>query len=225
MKKKFILMPLIGALAYVILSSYAAGPGSVLGTDLTGASGTPGCGGSGTGCHNATATASTTIGIQLYNGATLVTGGYVGGTAYTIRITGTQTSASASISLPRFGFQVSVVKTGATSTNEGTLSAITGTHLGTYGRINIVEHSAAIVATTGTGASGTTYVVNIPWTAPVAGTGSVTIYTALNAVNFNGVADAGDLWNNTSQAIPEAAASGVSPITGTLAICTELQHL
>jgi len=129
MKKKFILIPLIGALIYVIGSGYSTGPGMGGLGDLTGASGPTGCGG--IGCHASSATASTTIGIQLYNGATLVTGGYVGGTAYTIRITGTQTSASSAVILPRFGFQVSVVKTG-TTTNEGTLSSIAGTHYNTY---------------------------------------------------------------------------------------------
>ena len=209
MKKNFILLPLLGVFAYVLFSSYAAGPGATVG-DRTGASGTPGCA-TGPGCHASVATTSTTIAIQLFNGSTPVAG-YTGGGSYTIRITGTNTGST---SLPRFGFQVAVVKPGATPVNEGTLSAITGTHLGTYTGINIVEHSMALAATTGTGGSGTTYQVDIPWTAPVTGTGSVTVYTVLNAVNFNGVADPGDLWNNTSLAIPESTA----PIAGTTGVC------
>jgi len=199
------------------LSGYKEGPGLMLNRDCTGATpSTIGCGGGG--CHSSSAAATTTVSVALYNstGTTLITTGYTGGTSYLIQITGTQTSSSAT--LPRFGFQVSAVSTASTSTNEGTLSAITGTHLGTYGGISIVEHSSQLAATSGTGGSGTTYVVKIPWTAPVAGSGSVTIFGVLNAVNYNGGADAGDLWNNGSLVLPEVV-SGVLPITGTTTVC------
>jgi len=214
MKKKFILTPLVGALLYILLSSYESGPAITAGLERTGASGgTIGCGG--LGCHSTGATSTTTLAIQLYSGATLVTS-YTGGAAYTIRITGTQTSSS--LSLPNFGFQVAVMKTGSTTVNEGTLSAIAGTHTATASGINLVEHSSPILATTGTGGSGTTYVLDIPWTAPVAGTGNVTVFSTLNAVNLNTAADAGDKWNNTSLVIPEATVA-VASITGTMSVC------
>jgi hypothetical protein len=166
MKKKFILIPLLGVILYTLLSSYAAGPG-LSSLERTGASGTIGCGGGG--CHGTGASASTTISLQLYSGITPVPA-YVAGGIYTIRITGTQTLST--LLLPRFGFQVSVVKT-STTTNAGTMSAIAGTHLTTASGINLVEHGIPLSPTTGIGGAGTTYVVNIPWTAPVAGTGNV----------------------------------------------------
>jgi hypothetical protein len=219
MKKKFILAPLVGGLLYVALTGYITGPGANGAGDRTGATAaTAGCG-EGTSCHASVATPGTTVAIQLYDatGTTPVTAGYTGGTNYIIRITGANTGGT---SLPKFGFQVSCVKTG-TTTNEGALSAIAGTHSGVYGAslINIIEQSEPIAATSGTGGSGTTYVVNIPWTAPPAGTSGVTVYAVLNAVNNDLAADAQDLWNNNSLAVPEAVVTGVAAITGTTAIC------
>ncbi len=208
MKKKIILLPLIGAMIYVVLSGSSAGAGLYSGVEGTGASGAPGCS-----CHSGAATASTTVSIQLYSGTTLVTN-YTGGASYTVRITGTQISGS--LTLPKFGFQVAAVNTG-TSTNAGTLSAIAGTHPATVSGINLVEQSSAMSSTTGTGGSGTTYVVNIPWTAPAAGTGSVTLFGVINSVNGNG-GSGGDKWNNSSLVVPEAVAA-VAPITGTFNVC------
>lgn len=208
MKIKLILLACLGIITYVVIMASSAGVGRS-GYERTGASGTAGCGS----CHGSSATASTTITIQLLSGGSPVTS-YTGGSSYTIVITGTNTSSS--YTLPYFGFQVSAVNSG-TTTNAGTLSAITGTALRTVSGINLVEQSAAMAATTGTGGSGTTYVLNIPWTAPVAGTGSVTIYTVLNAVNHNGTDDAGDKWNYTNLVVPEAVS--VLPITGTLSAC------
>ena len=219
MKKKLILLPIAGMLCYV-LSSYSAGPGAKLLTtgDRTGATiSTVGCG---SGCHATSATASTALTLELYDaaGTTLITTGYVGGTAYKIRLKGTNTSTSTT-NLKKFGFQVSAVKTSSTSTNEGTLTAVAGGHLGTYGGISIVEHSSSLEPATGTGGTGTTYVVpDIPWTAPITGTGSVTVFAVLNAVNGDGGSDVGDLWNKTTLVLPEATSS-VAPITGTMTVC------
>jgi trimeric autotransporter adhesin len=209
MKKKFILFPLVGILLYLVLSSYSSGPGLSGGLERTGASGFAGC--SGIGCHSSVATPEITLTVQLLDGGSPVTS-YLPSHAYTIRITGTQTSGS--LSLPKFGFQVAVVKT-STTTNAGTLSAISGTHTASAGGINLVEHSSALTATSGLGGIGTTYVKDIPWTSPVAGTGCVTIFTTLNAVDGAGGADAGDKWNNTSLMITEPTA----PITGTTSVC------
>jgi trimeric autotransporter adhesin len=214
MKKTFILLPLVGLLCYVVLSSNLIGPGASANGDRTGASGTTiGCGGGG--CHSFAATTGIGVKIELFSGSTLITTGYVGGTAYTLRVTGTNNGSTI---LPRFGFQLAAMKTGSTTANEGTLSAIAGTHTGTYTGINIVEHSNSMAATTGTGGMGTSYVVNIPWTAPPAGTGNVTAYAVLNAVDASGTATFTDLWNNTSYVILEAA-TAVAPITGNAILC------
>src|SRR5580704_7563780 len=140
MKKKFILAPFIGALAYLVLTGYSEGPGLEGAGDLTGASGTAGCS-----CHNASATSTTVLALEL-DSAGIQVFKYIGGHSYTIKITGTNTSTTVS-NLSHFGFQVSVVGTG-TTTNKGTLSAVTSTHMGTYGGISIVEHAVALPATT-----------------------------------------------------------------------------
>lgn len=210
MKKKFILFPVLCAMFYFMATGYTNGPGT-FGYERTGASTTMGC--YGVGCHGTTAAPTTTVTVELISGGTPVTT-YTGGGSYTIRLTGTQTSGA--FTLSKFGFQISAVKA-TTTTNAGTMTAIAGTHLVTPAGVNVVEHTAPIVATTGGGGAGTTYVVNIPWTAPVAGTGSVTLFGVVNAVNADGSADANDKWNGSSLTVTEAAT--VAPITGTFQVC------
>lgn len=210
MKKKLILYPLLGFMLYVLLSSYSSGPGSS-GYERTGASSTPSCGGGG--CHSSSATSSTTVTLTLLSGSTPVTT-YTPGGSYTIRMSGAQTSSS--VSLPKFGYQVSAVKfVSGSPSSVGTLSAPTGSHTSTVSGIRLVEHNSALTATSGSGGAGTTYVVDIPWTAPSSGTGCVTLYSILNAVNSSFSADAGDLWNYTSTTVYESVAS----ITGTPSVC------
>jgi hypothetical protein len=147
----------------------------------------------------------------LLSGGVPVTA-YVGGSTYTVRVKGTQSSSS--FTLPNFGFQLAAVKT-STSLNAGTLTAITGTHAAFVSTVRLIEHNASMPATTGTGGIGSTYVVDIPWSAPIAGTGSVTLFGVINAVNGNGAAESGDKWNNSSLVLPEVPA----PITGTTTLC------
>ncbi len=215
MKKKFILLPLVLVLIYVIGSSYSGGAAVSGGIDGTGATSAAGCS-----CH--TSATSTTVTIELDTaGGTPVTH-YVAGGSYTIKITGTNTSAT---SLPKFGFQVAAVKsTGAgtaAATNAGTLAS-TGLPAfcqnSTVGAVNVIEQTTAINATTGTGGTGTTYVVSsIPWTAPIAGTGSIKLYGVINAVDGTG-GTGGDKWKNTNITITELTAP-VAPITGTFTVC------
>lgn len=213
MKKKLILLPLSGALLYLFLTSNAAGPGGTSAQERTGASGLAGCGGSS--CHGTLSSPGVSLSIQLLSGTTPVTS-YSGGGTYTIRLSGINTIAS---SLPKFGFQVAAVKT-STTTNAGILSAISGTHLVPVSGINLVEHNPLpLPPTTGTGGGGSSYVVNIPWTAPVSGTGSVSLFGAINLVNNNTFADAGDNWKGTSLIISEIS-STLGPITGVTNICT-----
>ncbi len=215
MKKKFILLPLVLGLIYLVVGSNSGGAGIMSGVDGTGATNTGGCS-----CH--TSSTATTVAIELDTaGGTPVTH-YVAGGSYTIKITGTNTSTS---SLPAFGFQVAAVKlTGAgtaAAVNAGTLATtgLPATCQNTaVGSINVVEQNNTIPVTTGTGTTGSTYVVSsIPWTAPVAGTGSVKLYGVINAVNNTG-GTGGDKWNNNSVTITELSAP-VSPITGTLTVC------
>ena len=180
MKQTIVLLLFGGALAY-LLSSYASGYAYNTGNNLTGATGSSGCS-----CHGSTSSLGTTV--ELDSAGVLVTS-YRGGGSYTIKISATNNTTHTNLS--HFGFQLSAVK----SANAGTNSAVsagtwgtlpTYTQVSTTSSCNVVEQTQAIPATTGTGAVGTTYVESIPWTAPVAGTGSVKLYGIINAVNFDG---------------------------------------
>lgn len=117
--------------------------------------------------------------------------------------------------------------TTSASANAGTLSAIAGTHAASPAGVNVIEHNSAMPATTGAGAVGSTYVVNIPWTAPAAGTGSVTIRGTINAVNHDGMSGSSDQWKNASLVVTEAGPA-IPPIAGTATMCvggtTTLTH-
>lgn len=213
MKKKLFILPLVGLALYSILLGNAAGPAAVSSIDGTGASGSAiGC--SGSSCHASAASPGVSMNVELLSGTTPVTQ-YIAGNSYTIRLTGINTTATIS---PRFGFQVAVNKT-STTTSAGTLTAVPGTHLASVGAMSIVEHSpVSLPPTVGTGGGGSTYVVNIPWTAPAAGTGTVSIRAVINLVNNNTLADAGDRWRDMTVSITEMSA-GLTPITGTTTLC------
>ena len=136
---------------------------------------------------------SPTASIQLLSGGVPVTGNYVPGWNYTVRIT-----RSASASLPAnggFGFQITSVRD-ATNTNIntwGTPPSMTANRL-LSGR-NYIEHTQKIPKAT--------TIVDIPWTAPAAGSGTVRFYMALNTVNGNG-ANSGDHPITTTAAFTEA---------------------
>jgi len=197
MKKKFILFPIATILFYFSLSSMSSGPGS----DLYPSSGCS--------CHSPSASASTTVSLQLLKAGTPVTT-YVAGQSYTIRITGTNTGAT---SLPMFGFQLGANSTATPSLGAGTLTPDGSSHLVSAG-VNIVEHSSPQSPFSGTGATGTVYRKDITWTAPAAGFGTVTIRGIINAVNGLSGADGGDKWNSGSSNIQELGA-----ISGTASVC------
>ena len=202
MKMNIILTTLVGCLAYIILASNASGYGRA-GHDATGASGAGTGANGGCSCHGVSASLAVTV--ELDSAGVPVTN-YHPGASYTIKISGTNNSTTAT--LPKFGFQVSCVQANANNAGGantagsascvnagtwGTLPASTRISTGTF-PTSLVEQSAAITATSGTGGTGTNYVESIPWTAPAAGTGAVVIYGVLNAVNNNG-SESGDLSN------------------------------
>ena len=198
MKKRALLLTLGCAFLYVSMSSYSNGYGS----NRTGSHGsTVGCGS----CHGSAAS-STTVAIELDSAGVPVTH-YVAGMTYTLKMTGTNTGTT---SLPGFGAQLSMVSgTGTASVNAGTLSgapASTGLSAGTGG-ITFLEHTNTIPATTGGGATGSTYVVSLTWVAPAAGTGTVTAYGLINAVNNNGNDGSTDKWNSANAAFTELTAA------------------
>ena len=221
MKKKLLLLPFAAVLVYITMCSYTGGAGSTGGIDGTGASTTLGCN---TGsCHTHATTTAVTLELDTVGGG--IRTQYIAGGVYTVKITGTNNSTS---SLPRFGFQIAVVKSAgfgtSSATNAGTLASTglpASTHFtasGTLGLpISLVEHSSPILATTGTGGLGSTYVETIGWTAPAtSGTGTIMLSGAINAVNFDG-STSGDAWNNNNATITEYVP--ITPITGTPTVC------
>lgn len=215
MKKRFTLLLLFGSLVYVSIVSYTSGPGTA-GLEVTGASGTAGCGG--TTCHGTAANSAITFNIQVLDMNGNAVTQYVAGNAYLIRLSAINTSA---LTLSKYGFQLSVVKTG-TSVNAGLLALTygAGTHLLTVSGINIIEHSPMpLLPTTGNGGNGSSYVIDIRWyPSTTAHTGNITVSAAICAVNNNTVADAGDLWNVKSLEISEDTLS-LSEINGIKQIC------
>lgn len=197
MKKSFLLLPLIGAFIYVTMSSDSNGPGG----NRTGSHGTSGvgCGG---GCHGSSSTAGITISFEL-DSAGVPVNRYMPGMTYTLKMTGTNTTAN---NLPKYGMQLSMVAgSGSSSTQAGSFSGLpTGVSSHTSGGITILEHNQRLSPATGTGATNTTYEVSVTWTAPAAGTGMVSAYGVINAVNTSPASDdAGDKWNTANTSFTE----------------------
>jgi hypothetical protein len=91
--------------------------------------------------------------------------------------------------MPKCGFSLYV--TG------GTLSGNpTGTTL-TPLSFNQIRHNTPLTMTSGV------YTCNFNWIAPAAG-GTVTVKVVANAVNDNGINDAGDQWNTATFTLPQA---------------------
>jgi len=240
MKKRILLFTLIAGLGYLAFSSYSTGPGTnaydCTGADAATGSGNPtGCSTGGGGCHSTTATAGIALTLEIDSAGVMVsstpgTGHYTPGYTYTIKITGVNNTTS---TLPKWGFQVAATKgtvamSAASISNAGTLQstglptnvhyvAATGTPSSFYA--NVVEHDARLSPLTGTGGTGTVYTESFTWTAPVAGTGAVSLWGALNAVNNNGSADAGDLWNVGQLILNEIVPPVVAPISGSFSLC------
>ena len=143
---------------------------------------------------------------------------YKGGVVYTVKITGTNTGAA----LPKYGFQLAAMKGTSNAVtpvaDAGVLSAApTGTHItppGTYTYLTIGEHSSAISL-----GGGSTFTQTFTWTAPTAGTGTISFWGAANFVNGNGNQDAGDLWNTNNLIINEwPASTGVATVANNISV-------
>ncbi|HXP50249.1 MAG TPA: T9SS type A sorting domain-containing protein [Bacteroidia bacterium] len=218
MKIKSILVFFTAIASFIVFSSYREGAATNGGWQCTGSEtdqGNPlGC--SSGGCHAKTATPGIAVTLELDSAGVPVTH-YVGGFAYTVKITGTNNTTS---TLPKFGLQISCIKDTipqAVPVNEGTWPApypanTQYTAPGTYYLASVVEQIAVLSPASGTGATGTIYSETFNWTAPLAGTGTISFWGVLNAVNYNGTNDVGDLWNTKMIIIHESSVDGVFPI-------------
>ncbi|MFI5196827.1 MAG: T9SS type A sorting domain-containing protein [Chitinophagales bacterium] len=225
MKKRILLFTAVAGMATAMLTSGRLGAGAESGYNATGSEtglgNINGC--KAGGCHGTTPTTGITVALEL-DSAGVATTHYKGGMTYTVKISGVNTTTN---TLPRFGFQVSCIQGSTavtTPVNAGTFAS-TGLPASvrytaanaTYYVCNMIEHSAAIVATSGTGGSGTTYVESFSWTAPAAGTGTISFWGALNAVNYDNTVG-GDFWNTTSKVINEWATTSVANVSNDISI-------
>jgi hypothetical protein len=153
-KNLYLLLPIFTAILSILMvtgNAYAYYPGGA----PAGYTGSPGDGQNCTSCHGGSA--STVSGWITSN---IPAAGYTAGTAYTITV-----SVTGSTSL-RKGFEVSPQNIGGTLL--GTLTAGSGNH--TTGSGKYVTHSSGSYSNPATW--------SFTWTAPVAGTGTVTFYGA-----------------------------------------------
>ncbi len=89
----------------------------------------------------------------------------------------------------------------------------TNVQMTTVSSINVIEHAATMTAT-----SAGVYDVSFTWVAPAAGTGTVTMYCTLNAVDGTSGANAADVSNNVSKTLTEQTSSSVDEITSNIEI-------
>ncbi len=218
--KRSITLTIFTALVAMVVYSYQNGPAFIGNIDGTGAKGGGGCN---TGaCHSASSTNGTIV--ELDSAGIPVTS-YHAGMAYTVKVSASNSSAN---NWPRFGFQMAVVKLVGAGTSSpvdaGTWGTLPSNVQKTVLTESIIEHNQQIPATTGTGSTGTTYVESIPWTAPIAGTGSVVIYGVINEVNFDG-SNGGDGYQVanhitiTEVAAPVVASVSISLTSGSNPTC------
>jgi len=184
MKKRIVLFTSVLLLGYVSLSSYTLGPATAALLDLTGDTGGSTNCNTGGGCHanNSTATTDTIYVVDKSTGAVVTQ--YTPGTVYTVKLSGTNTNTY----LTHFGFQLtSVFSDGNQAGNFATVTS--SIHIKNLSGKQVVEHNGSIAGT------GNKYLATVNWTAPAKGSGNVTFYGILNAVNDNGTNDGGDIPN------------------------------
>ncbi len=185
---KKVLLSLVVALGLVVLLTselaYSGGsPGAKTGSP---GDGNANC----TQCH--AGSASTVTGWVT---STIPTGGYVPGETYTVTVTGTHTGVE------KFGFEVTAENNQNTKTGTFTITNSTETKLTN-------SNNAVTQKSGGTSPAGTSKSWSFDWTAPDAGVGDVTFYTAVNAANGNG-STAGDVIYLSSLTVEENTTTGI----------------
>ena len=175
---------------YILLQSRAGGPATQQNLQVTGAPGNGTC--ANTGCHTDGAF-EPTLSMSLFDGANLAIK-YDPGKAYTLKIINSPISGMPT----RYGFQALALNASNAQCGDWGTTPV-GMATKTLGGKKYIEHSAP--ATTG--------VFEVPWIAPVAGTGAVTFYSASIAAN-NNVQPSGDGMTNNSLVIQESGTSNTN---------------
>ena len=204
MKFKFVTLLFCSALAYVLFSSNSNGRASQgAGFGNTGAPGDETVGGVARtcqGCHTGAISMTQSISVYELGTQTPVTA-YVPGTVYDVVVVNTPTAGSPT----GYGFQIVCLKSGnidvAAWSNPAANAKIRTA--GTTGRSYAEQNGTS-----------NTNSFRVSWTAPAAGTGTVTFYSAGTAVNRNNN-DSGDGANRTSLQLPENVNVGLDQVSGT----------
>ncbi len=241
MKKRILLFTAIAGISYLMVTSYTSGAGShqydCSGADVNSGSGNPNGCSTGSGCHGTTApTTGITVVLELDSAGVTTsstatgTGHYKPGVTYTVKITGTNTTTN---NLPKFGFQVAATMGATAATlpvDAGALQSTglpSGVHYVAAPRTSstfyasVVEHTTQLSPSSGTGGSGTVYVESFTWTAPVTGSGTVSIWGALNAVNNDGNNSSADKWNVAQLVLNEISSpSSVTNVAKDMSVVT-----
>ncbi|MBS1689353.1 MAG: T9SS type A sorting domain-containing protein, partial [Bacteroidetes bacterium] len=129
-----------------------------------------------------------------------------------VALTGTN-----SASLPGYGFQAAAVTAGNVQAGSFIVGSIADQHTTSFigsGSVQLIENKRIIPYTSGPGV----YEADFQWTAPVAGKGTVTLYSVLLAADGDGT-EAGDQANAaTPVTIGEAGANDVSSVNNNIDI-------
>jgi Secretion system C-terminal sorting domain len=203
MKKLFILVPLLSIAVFCTTLNFNKAYSHESGGDA-GFAGVPSIGGgetcgSGTGCH-ANASAVSTTGINV--SSTVPSAGYIAGSTYTVTIIA---NAPAGFTAPVIGFSATPRK--ANGTLAGVMVVTNSTRTKLNGTAQYATHKFAGIPAT---ANSNTF--SFDWTAPVAGSGAITLYVATIYGNGDG-SENNDRAGKTNISIPEASSVGLNNAT------------
>lgn len=203
MKKTITLLSVFAAITGItVLSSNSSGPATNFSGNRTGG---PLSVSTCNGCHSGGPTGTTAaVSLKEKTSGIAAGGQYKPGMVYTVTVSGTHPS------LNLFGFQLSALN--STNANAGTFSNLGSnqhTHTGTG--ITLVEQHHTL-----SGSSGT-FSTTFDWTAPASGTGTVSFFAALNAVNGNGNTSGDAPSAGTSLVLTEASGTGVGEMQSVIA--------
>jgi len=176
MKKNLFVLSIAICFLGIVLISYEHGPAHDAGLNRTGSQGgAANCNGGG--CHGPNVT-TTIVSLIVTDAAGAAVTSYVPGTIYNVTLHGHNTASAV---CTKFGFQVSA--TLSSLEQAGSFTALSGsnTRAVSLSGLQIIEHKNPL-----SDSADNYSVAHFTWTAPAAGSGSVTFYSIINAVGGDG---------------------------------------
>lgn len=202
--KKIVLFTAASGLFYLSLSSNAGGPAAG-GLNATGSPGTsPSCGG----CH-AGGTGTTTATVELRKLSTGPTGpvvtSYLPDTNYLVKVVGNHPT------LTHFGFQVTALN--SANANAGVFSDFpVNVHSAVVNAVTIIEHTDQLPKTNNE------FNATFRWKAPAPGSGAVTFYGIINAVDNNTMVSGDRPSPGFTVAVAEATTASIGTAASAMSI-------